>query len=176
MSFLALMTTLATMAWLAGLILRRPLGLRDAMRLGAAGAFLLTGVDHFLSVDSRYLPMMPAFFGASARPLVLFTGAAELAGALGLLIPLATCARLGLPKLRRAAGLALALLLVALVMANINVAIQGERVEGFDFGRWYYWLRPACQPVIIYWVLYAAGVVRAAPSPAREASGQAHAV
>ena len=63
MSFLLLMAAAAAMGWLASFVLRRPMNLRDAMRIGAAGAFLFTGVDHFISTDTRYLPMMPAFFG-----------------------------------------------------------------------------------------------------------------
>lgn len=153
------MAAVAATGWLVSLILRRPMGLRDAMRVGAVGAFLFTGIDHFISVDTRYLPMMPAIFGSFARPLVLFTGAAEIAGAVGLLLPISAYKRLGLPNLRYLAGVALAVMLVALVIANINVAIKGRGVDGLAFGQWYFWLRPAFQPLIILWVLYAAGAM-----------------
>lgn len=103
--------------------------------------------------------MMPAFFGPVARPLVLFTGAAEIAGAIGLLVPMSTYKRLGLPNLCHAAGVALAVMLVFLVTANVNVAIKGGGVDGLAFGQWYFWLRPVSQPFIILWVLYAAGVL-----------------
>lgn len=159
MSFLLLMAAVAAMGWLVTLILRPPMGLRDAMRLGAVGGFLFTGIDHFVNVDTRYLPMMPAIFGSLARPLVLFTGAAEIAGAIGLLLPISTYKRLGLPNLRYMAGVALAGMLVALAIANINFAIKGRGVDGLAFGHWYFWLRPAFQPLIILWVLYAAGVM-----------------
>lgn len=159
MSFLLLMAAAAAMGWLVSFVLRRPMNLRDAMRVGAAGAFLFTGVDHFLSAETRYLPMMPAFFGHLAPPLVLFTGAAEIAGAIGLLVPLSAYGRLGLPNLRHAAGVALAVMLVFLVTANVNVAIKGGGVDGLAFGQWYFWLRPVFQPFIIFWVLYAAGVI-----------------
>ena len=156
MSFLALMAVAAAIAWLAGLALRRPMSVRDAMRFGAAAAFLFTGIDHFVSAGSRYVPMMPAFFGASALPLVWFTGAAEIAGAVGLLVPLRVYRRLGLPDLRRWAGIALAVMLGFLVIANVNVALTGSGVEGIRFGAWYFWLRPLFQPLIMLWVLYAA--------------------
>lgn len=158
MSFLLLMAAVAAFSWVVSFVLRHPASLRDAMRFGAVGAFLFTGVDHFISVDVRYLPMMPAFFGGLARPLVLVTGAAEIAGAIGLLVPLSAYRRLGLPNLRHAAGIALAVMLAFLVIANINVALKGVGVDGLPFARWYFWARPAFQPLIIIWVLYAAGV------------------
>ena len=40
-----------------------------------------------------------------------------------------------------------------------NVAMKGGGVDGLSFGQWYFWLRPAFQPLIIFWVLYAAGVM-----------------
>ena len=159
MSFLLLMAAAAATGWSISFMLRRPMNLRDAMRVGAVGAFLFTGVDHFISADTRYLPMMPAFFGSLARPLVLFTGAAEIAGAIGLLVPLSAHKRLGLPNLRHAAGVALAVMLVFVVIANVNVAIKGGGVDGLAFNQWYFWLRPVFQPLIILWVLYAAGVM-----------------
>lgn len=161
MSFLLLMTAVAAVGWLVSFVLHRPISLRDAMRVGAVGAFLFTGVDHFINVDTRYLPMMPAFFGSLARPLVLFTGAAEIAGAMGLLVPMSAYKRLGLPNLRHTAGVALAVMLVFLVIANINVAMKGGGVDGLALGHWYFLLRPAFQPLIIFWVLYAAGVMPA---------------
>ncbi|PZO08952.1 MAG: hypothetical protein DCF27_06875 [Lysobacteraceae bacterium] len=159
MSFLLLMAAVAAMGRLVSFVLRRPMTLRDAMRVGAAGAFLFTGVDHFINVDTRYLPMMPAFFGGLARPLVLFTGAAEIVGAMGLLVSMSVYKRLGLPNLRYTAGVALAVMLAFLVIANINVAMKGGGVDGLSFGQWYFWLRPAFQPLIIFWVLYAAGAM-----------------
>lgn len=159
MSFLLLMAGAAAIAWLVSAVARRPLNMRDAMRIGAAAAFLFTGSDHFLNAQARYLPMMPAFFGALALPLVWFTGAAEIAGAVGLLVPLRIYERLGLPNLRYAAGVALAIMLAFLVIANINVALKGGGVSGLAFGDWYFRLRPLFQPFIIVCVLYASGAI-----------------
>ncbi len=86
------------------------------------------------------------------------TGAAELMGALGLVVPLAVYRRLGLPNLRRWAGLGLTALLASVVVANVNVAVQGTSVNGLAVGSWYLWLRPFLQPVIMLWALYAGGV------------------
>lgn len=173
MSFLVLMTIAAAGAWLVGRLPRRRLDLRAAMRLGAALAFALVGVDHFQSAETRYVPMMPAFFGDWSLPLVLFTGAAEIAGAIGLALPQRWAAAAGLPHLRWWVGVALAVMLAFLVIANVNVALQGGGVEGLAFGQWYFWLRPFLQPLIILWVLYAAGVAWSADAPrARPAAPQ----
>lgn len=160
MSFLLLMAVAASIAWLTTAALRRPVSPREAMRIGAAAAFLFTGSDHFLSSQTRYLPMMPAFFGSLALPLVWITGVAEICGAIGLLVPLRVYQRLGLPNLRHAVGIALGVMLAFLVIANVNVALKGGGVSGLAFGDWYFWLRPLFQPFIIAWVLYASGAWR----------------
>jgi uncharacterized membrane protein len=146
---------------------------RFAMRVGMAAALLFTGVDHFLSAHSRYLPMMPGFFGSAALPLVYFSGAAEIAGAIGLLAPASAYRRAGLPNLRRAVGYALALMFALLVIANVNVALTGQQVEGLAFGQWYFWLRPLLQPVFILWALFATGIIWA-PQPTSAAKAATH--
>src|SRR4249919_2154293 len=166
MSFLLLMAAPALLVWLTSLALRHPVNLREAMRLGAVAAFAFTGIDHFVNAEARYLPMMPAFFGPLSLPLIWFTGAAELAVAVGLLLPLRVYQRLELPNLRRVAGLALAAMLALVVVANINVAIKGSGVSGLAFGNWYFWLRPLFQPFIIAWVLYASGAIWVQPRSA----------
>lgn len=159
MSFLLLMSMVAAIAWLARLALTRDKDIRAAMRFGAAGAFLFTGTDHFMSAESRYLPMMPDFFGSASLALIWFTGAAEIAGAIALLAPLGLYARLKLPNLRYWAAIGLAVMLAFLVIANLNVAMEGTGVEGINAREWYFRTRPFFQPVIMLWVLYAAGVV-----------------
>lgn len=159
MSFLLLMAVIAAAGWLGCRLFRVNHSVRTHMRVGAAGAFLFTGVDHFLSAKERYLPMMPEFFEPFSLWLIWFTGAAEIAGAVGMLVPLTVYARLGLPDLRYWAGAGLSGMLALLVIANVNVAMKGGGVEGMAFGDWYFWLRPLFQPLIILWVLYAAGVI-----------------
>ncbi|RMX06457.1 hypothetical protein D8I35_07965 [Corticibacter populi] len=163
------MALLAALAWCADRLYAaltrgsgprgRRLDLRDAMRWGAGLAFLLTGTDHFLHDQTRYLPMIPEFFSAAALPLVWLTGAAEMAGAIGLLLPLRWNRALGWPAMRQTAGACLGVLLCFLVIANIHVAVQGSSVQGLPFGIWYFWLRPLFQPLIIAWVLFAAGIL-----------------
>ena len=159
MSFLLLMSFIAALSGVARWLLGRPPELRAAMRHGMVAGFFFTGIDHFVHDTTRYLPMMPPWFEPLSLELVWFTGAAELAGAIGLLLPPGFYRRLGLPDLRRAAGIGLALLLSLVVIANVHVALTGATVDGLPFGAWYYWLRPFLQPVIIAWALYAAGVI-----------------
>ena len=153
MSFLIFIAVLSILAYLPQHFSRYRGDLRMAMRHGIAGGFLFTGVDHFLNTHTRYVPMMPDFLADYAALLVYVTGAAEIAGALGLLIP----------SPRKWAGRGLAILLASIVVANINVAIKGIGVDGLPFGSWYFWLRPALQPVFVLWVLYVSSNVRESP-------------
>jgi uncharacterized membrane protein len=132
---------------------------RMAMRHGMAGGFTCTGIDHFVHAHNRYVPMLPYVLAEYALPLVCVTDAAELAGAIGLVLPRAIYRRLGFPNLRTWAGIGLAVLLVFLVVANINVAVKGSGVQGLEFGAWYYWLRILFQPIFILWALFVAGVL-----------------
>jgi uncharacterized membrane protein len=130
-----------------------------AMRHGMAGGFTFTGIDHFVHAHNRYVPMLPDVLAEYALALVYMSGAAELAGAIGLVLPLATYRQLDLPNLRKWAGIGLALLLVFLVLANVNVAVKGSGVQGLEFGAWYYWLRLLFQPIFILWALFVAGIL-----------------
>jgi len=158
MSFLFLISLASVLSWLVVRLTGRRLGLRDSMRCGMALGFLFTGIDHFANGVTRYVPMLPAMLAESARFWVYFTGAAELLGGLGLLVPVRIYQRLGLPNLQRQAGIWLAVMLVCVVAANINVALQGQTVQGLEFGAWYFWIRPLFQPVFVGWALYSVGV------------------
>jgi uncharacterized membrane protein len=118
------------------------------MRIAMAVALLFVGADHWIN-PQRYLPMTPPWVPLHLE-MVLFTGAAEIAGALGLLVP----------RLRRAAGFMLALYFVAVFPANIHNALNGLAVEGLPQAQWYYWVRLAFQPLAIWWALYSAELIR----------------
>lgn len=158
MSFLVFILIGTLLAYLPQRLLSTNRDHRLAMRQGMALALLFTGTDHFLNAQTRYVPMIPEALSALALPLVHVTGAAELLGAIGLIVPAALYRRLGLPNLQRAAGIALAVMFSLLVVANINVALKGTGVEGLDFGRAYFVLRPFFQPIFILWALYSVGV------------------
>lgn len=100
---------------------------------------IVAGVNHFIS-PAIYLGMMPAWlpFPHAAN---LISGAAEIAGGLGLL----------LPHFRRAAAWGLIALLIAVFPTNVHVSLQGH-MTGLDAPPWVLWLRLAFQPVFIAWV------------------------
>lgn len=118
------------------------------MRVAMAVALALVGTDHWLTPE-RYLPMMPPWIPLHLE-LVLFTGAAEIAGAAGLLWR----------RTRTAAGLMLALYFVAVFPANIHNALNGVSVEGLPQAAWYYWARLPFQPIVIWWALFSAELIR----------------
>ncbi len=133
---------------------------RQAMRWGMAAAFVWSGVDHFLSTEARYVPMLPPFLRPHGVGLVYFTGVTEILGAIGLVMPLGVYRRLGLPDLRKWAGIGIALMLACLMIANVNVAVEASAGEHFAYTVWLYYLRLLFQPVFMVWALYAAGVIR----------------
>jgi len=159
---MAVVTGLAALGGRAGIP-----GLGDwpaRMRWGMAVALVFAGIDHLLT-PGRYLPMMPAFV---PHPLevVYFTGLCELAGALGLLVP----------RLRRTAAIALAVYFVCVFPANIKNAVEGLSVDGLPTASWYYWIRLAFQPLVIWWALACGGVISlrrsaASPNPVNGTSG-----
>ena len=170
MSFLLVITVASLVAWIPQARLGHRRDLRMAMRHGLALGLVFTGIDHFVSADTRYVPMIPPFLASQALFLVQASGVAELLGAAALLMPGALYRRLGLPDLRPAAGVGLAVMFAVLVIANVNVAVQGTQVAGLDFGRAYYLIRPFLQPVFILWALYCTGWL-----PRRAPGGEAKA-
>lgn len=157
MSFLSLIIVASLLAWIPQALLGDRRGLRMAMRHGLALGLVFTGIDHFVSAQTRYVPMIPPFLESHALLLVQASGVAELLGAVALLAPAALYRRMRLPDLRPAAGVGLAVMFALLVIANVNVAMQGTHVDGLEFGRTYYLVRPFLQPVFILWALYATG-------------------
>ena len=115
-----------------------------------AAFFTVAGALHFLRPE-MYEAIMPDYVPAH-RELVLASGAAEIAGALGV-VPQRT---------RRLAGIWLAATLVAVFPANIDMALHPDRYPGLSPGL--LWGRLALQPLAIWWAI-------AATRPAREAQG-----
>lgn len=77
--------------------------------------------------------------------LVYISGAAELAGALGILFR----------GTRRFAAAGLIALLVAVFPANIFAALHGMQISGWDVPEWLLWARLPLQAVLIAWVYLA---------------------
>jgi uncharacterized membrane protein len=117
---------------------------RDRAAVAMCVGFLVTGVMHFTTVE-RFIAMMPPWVPWH-RELVYVSGALEILGAMGLLVP----------ATRRWAGYGLAALLVAVFPANLHIVLSGASVEGLPQGAWYYWLRLPFQFVFIAWALWVA--------------------
>lgn len=86
-------------------------------RMVLAVVFVAAGVLHFVITDS-YVRVVPPYL-PRPRALVLVSGACEVAGGLGLLVP----------RVRRAAGWGLVLLLLAVWPANLQM-YQDARASG----------------------------------------------
>jgi uncharacterized membrane protein len=125
----------------------RPDGLaRRIARWLLAAAYLVAGIAHLRS-PGGFLAITPHWVPCPDQVIAL-TGMAEIAGAAGLMIP----------RLRRAAGLCLALYALCVWPANINHAVNDIALRGVHLSWWYHGPRLALQPVIIWWALWAGGV------------------
>ena len=114
--------------------------------------YLIAGIAHirspggFLAITPEWVPY--------AEQVVLLTGLAEIAGAIGLMMP-ATI----VPGLHYAAGIGLALYALCVYPANINHAVNNIAIGGSTASWLYHGPRLAFQPVFIWWALIAGGVI-----------------
>jgi len=107
---------------------------------------MFTGTLHFLK-PRMYEAIMPPYLPAP-RQLVLASGAAEVAGGVGVLVP----------GLERAARWWLLATLVAVFPANVHMAVNPGQIEGLPaIPRWLLWARLPIQGA------FAALVVKATP-------------
>ena len=102
-----------------------------------AGLFIVVGVLHFLYTPT-YLGIMPPALPAP-RLLVLLSGACEILGGLGLLVP----------GTRTIAAWALIALLVAVLPANVQMALDHQRWPGIP--AWLLWARIPMQLPLMWW-------------------------
>ncbi len=110
------------------------------MRIGRVVMGLLyvgAGVLHFVATRT-YEHVMPDYL-PSPYALVLFSGAAEIAGGLGVI----------LPGRRRAAAWGLVALLVCVMPANVWMAQHPELTPGVPV--WLLWVRLPLQLPLIWW-------------------------
>ena len=112
-------------------------------RLALAAFFAIAGANHFLSPEP-YLALMPPSLPWPAA-LVYLSGAAEIAGGIGVL-PTRT---------RRLAGVGLIALLIAVFPANIYAVRHGFHIGGHRVPSWMLWARLPFQPLLIAWVYFA---------------------
>ena len=116
------------------------------MRAVLALAYLGVGIIHLKSPQG-FLPIVPDWV-PYPREVVLLTGAAEIAGAIGLMVP----------RLRRAAAWGLAAYAVCVFPANIKHAADSVMLPGAALGWGYHGPRLLAQPVIVWLALWAGGI------------------
>ena len=121
--------------------------MRDILRWLLAALYAAAGIVH-LARPELFLPIVPDWVPLP-RETVLVTGLAEIAGAAGLMTA----------RLRKAAGLGLALYAVCVFPANIKHAVEHVAVCGVQLGWWYHAPRLALQPVLVAWAIWAGRTV-----------------
>ena len=126
---------------------------RRFFRILLALLYLLAGIAHLRS-PSGFLQITPDWV-PFPQQVIFLTGVAEIAGAIGLMVP----PRL-IPHVRYAAGIGLALYALCVYPANINHAINNIAIGGETSTWLYHGPRLAFQPVFIWWALIAGGVIR----------------
>jgi len=109
-------------------------------RLACALFFTGSGALHFI-LPGPYRAIMPAYLPWHAG-LVALSGAAELAGGMGLLF---------MPT-RRAAGIGLVVLLIAVVPANVEMLARYRAQGAGWFAELLLWLRLPLQFALMWWV------------------------
>lgn len=122
---------------------------RRTARLALGAFFIGAGFLHFRA-PGTYVRVMPTYLPHPLE-LVYLSGAAEIAGGVGVLLPSA----------RRVAGLGLILLLIAVFPANVNMALHDLPFGSYRPPRAVQWLRLPLQLVLIAWVWWSTG-----PAPA----------
>lgn len=120
---------------------------RTALRWLIAAAYLFVGIIHLRSPNG-FMPIMPDWVPYPLE-VILLTGVAEIAGAIGLMVP----------RFRRAAAWGLAAYAVCVFPANIKHAVEGVIIGGTQLGWGYHAPRLAFQPVLVWWALFAGGIV-----------------
>lgn len=119
---------------------------KTVLRIVLAIFYLAAGIAHlrspagFIAITPDWVPF--------AQQVVLLTGIAEIAGAIGLFIP----------RFRKAAGIGLALYAVCVWPANFNHALNDIMIGGVDLGWGYHGPRLAFQPVFIWLALWVGDV------------------
>ena len=120
---------------------------RLVLRALLAGIYLAAGLLHVFK-PHPFLTIVPAWVPFPEQ-VVLLTGLCEIAGAVGLM----------LPRWRRAAAWGLAAYAVCVFPANIKHAIDGLAYGRNTLGPAYHVPRLLFQPVIVWWTLFAGGVI-----------------
>lgn len=133
---------------------------RASLRVGLAIMFAFTGTTHFTGMKHEYALMIPDFLPFRLE-LVYLSGALELLGALGLLVP----------RWRRAAGIGLFVLLLAVLPANVHAYLADVPFRGDPPTS--LWLRAPIQFIylVALWATAVKPSAREAPTDAGPGTG-----
>ena len=112
------------------------------LRLVIAILFMGAGALHFINTD-LYLKIMPPYIPWHLA-MVYISGVAEIAGGIGLLVPI----------LRKPAAWGLVVLLIAVFPANVYMAVDHIQVTTDPIPQALLWARLPMQAVMIWLVLY----------------------
>lgn len=121
--------------------------MRKSLTWAAAGFYVVAGVFHFVKT-ATYLKIMPPYV-PWPQVMVYLSGAAEIAGGVGLL----------LRRFRRWAAFGLISLLVAVFPANIYMAANYVQVTSTPLPGWLLWVRLPVQLLLVWWLVYVSGAV-----------------
>jgi uncharacterized membrane protein len=120
---------------------------RTALRWVLAAIYLTAGIFHLRSTGA-FVPIVPAWVPWPYETVIV-TGCCEIRGAAAL------CTR----RLRKAAGIMLALYAVCVYPANVEHALDHVAVGGTRLGWGYHAPRLALQPVLVWWALFCSQVI-----------------
>lgn len=120
---------------------------RSLFRWLLAIGYFYAGIAHLRS-PAGFVAITPDWVPWPEQ-VVFWTGVAEILGAIGLIIP----------QVRKAAAIGLALYAVCVFPANINHALNMITVGNTTLGWGYHGPRLMLQPLIVWWALWAGGVI-----------------
>ena len=115
---------------------------KDIARLVLVLMFTVTGILHFTHIN-KFVQIVPPFI-PMPEAMVYISGIFEILGAVGLLIP----------RYQRLAAFGLVVLLVAVLPANIYMAIKNIQLGGIMNNQILQWVRIPFQGVFIWLVLW----------------------
>jgi len=131
----------------------KPMNWRAILRSLLAVFFVAAGANHFRD-PAFYLPALPSKLPWH-QPLIDLSGAAEILGGIGVLVP----------RTRRAAGWGLIALLIAVFPANVFMALRNVQPPRGTVDKWVLWVRLPLQAVFIAWTWWTAAAKPREHSP-----------
>ena len=129
------------------MLFKMQISLRFWMRAVLALFYFAAGILH-LRAPGGFVKIVPSFVPWPAE-VVWLTGVAEIAGAIGLMIP----------RFQKTASIGLALYAICVFPANINHAFNQIDVGALPSSWWYHGPRFVLQPILVWWALFCSEVI-----------------